>query len=186
MLKLSRRTISACSIALVLAAAASGHARASSPTSGEDAWTVITSEPQFSDAVALLEYAGLAQYVKNDRFTAFVPTNSAFEKNPEVLPELMKGRGRAFPDTTLAVIFIRSHAIFDLHPLSQFSGRSQKLTAISGNTISIDGSQPGVYAVTWVSVQSKTATAHLAEAPITTANALIYPIDTVVLTNPTD
>ena len=184
MLTLLRRTTAACSIAFILSALSLAHARASSPPSGEDAWAIIASDPQFSDAVALFKYAGLTQYVKNDRFTAFIPTNSAFDKNPEVLPELMTGRNRAFPNTSLAVNFIRSHAIFDLHPLSEFSGHTQTLTAISGNPITIDGAQPGTYTVTWVSVQSKTATAHLVDAPIATANALIYPIDTVVLTDP--
>jgi hypothetical protein len=93
----------------------------------------------------------------------------------------MTGHGRAFPDTTLAVNFIRSHAIVDIHPLSGFSGRTQTLTAISGNPLVIDGSRSGSYTVHWRSVQSKIATAHVIDTPLVATNALIYPVDTVVL-----
>jgi hypothetical protein len=36
--------------------------------------------------------------------------------------------------------------------------------------------------VTWISVASKLATAHVVDKPIVATNALIYPVDTVVLT----
>jgi uncharacterized surface protein with fasciclin (FAS1) repeats len=157
---------------------------AAQSTGAPNAWDVISSRPEFSDAVRLFTYAGLTQYVQNDRFTAFIPTNAAFAKNPDVLPSLLKEKSRAFPDTTLAVEFIRSHAIYDLHPLSDFKGKKSVLTAISGAPLTIDGTTPGTYVVTWVSVQSKTATAHVSDNPIVTANALIYPVDTVVLTDP--
>jgi len=91
------------------------------------------------------QYAGLAQYVQTDRFAALVPTNAAFDENPEVLPGLMIERSKASPNTTLAVNFIRSHAIYDFHPISEFSGRTQTLTATSGCPIRVDGQQPGNY-----------------------------------------
>jgi uncharacterized surface protein with fasciclin (FAS1) repeats len=150
----------------------------------QNAWDMISNNPDFSDATRLFTYAGLEQYVQNDRFTAFIPTNAAFAKNPTVLPGLLKEKSRAFPDTTLAVEFIRSHAIYDLHPLSDFKGKKAVLTAISGAPLTIDGTTPGTYVVTWVSVQSKIATAHITDNPIVTANALIYPVDTVVLADP--
>ena len=180
MAKLSRKRQLAYSAAIVLSVVSFQPVQAAS-TKSENAWTAIESDPQFSDAVALFKYAGLTQYVQTGHFTAFIPTNAAFNKNPEVLPTLMPGRGRAFPDTTAAVTFVRSHAIFDLHPLSEFAGRSEKLTAISGYPISVDGSRSGVYTVTWTSLQNKTGTAQVVDKPIVTANALIYPVDTVVL-----
>jgi uncharacterized surface protein with fasciclin (FAS1) repeats len=181
---LTRRTLLSCSTAVLLTAFFCTIARSAPPPSGTDAWTIISSDPQFSDATTLFKYAGLTQYVQNDSFTAFIPTNAAFDKNPGILSVLMPGRNKAFPDTTLTVNFIRSHAILDMHPLSEFSGRTVTLTAISGNPITIDGSQPGTYVITWVSVKSKTATARVVDAPIVTANALIYPVDNVVLTDP--
>jgi uncharacterized surface protein with fasciclin (FAS1) repeats len=161
-----------------------GLARAQTATDTQDAWTVLNAHPEFSDAVALFKYTGLTQYVQSDRFTAFIPTNAAFNKNPEVLPMLMKGKSRAFPDTAEAVRFVRAHAIYDLHPLSEFSGKTVSLTAISGNRLGISGTQQGIYTVTWESVNGKLAVAHVVDKPLVTANALIYPVDTVILTAP--
>jgi uncharacterized surface protein with fasciclin (FAS1) repeats len=160
-----------------------GVVKAQPASTQQDAWSALEGNPNFSDVVALLKYAGLSQYVQTDRFTAFFPTNKAFDSNPGVLESLLRQRSRAFPDTTLAVIFMRSHAIYDLHPLSEFSGRTVTLTSISGNPIEIDGTHPNVFTVRWVSVQSQFATAHIVDKPIVTSNAVIYPVDTVVMTN---
>jgi uncharacterized surface protein with fasciclin (FAS1) repeats len=161
-----------------------GVARAQSVSQDQDAWSVIQSNPEFSDAVALFKYAGLVQYVQTDRFTAFIPTNAAFDSHPGVLSGLLKERTRAFPDITSAVAFIRSHAVYDLHPLSEFSGTTATLTSIAGNPIHIDGTVPGKYTVTWTSVQSDVATATIVDKPIIASNAIIYPVDTVVLMSP--
>jgi uncharacterized surface protein with fasciclin (FAS1) repeats len=176
---LSRRTALAC---LGLSIAALPIQLRAQQSGSQNAWDILAADPQFSDAVELFKYSGLVQYVQTDSFTAFVPTNAAFAKNPEVLPSLLRGKNRAFPDTTLAVNFVRSHAIQDMHPLSEFSGRYETLTAISGNPLTVDGRTPGVYVVTWISVASKLATAHVVDKPIVATNALIYPVDTVVLT----
>jgi uncharacterized surface protein with fasciclin (FAS1) repeats len=160
-----------------------GIARAQPAPAQGDAWSTLQADPNFSDVVMLIKYAGLGQYVETDRFTAFFPTNKAFDANPGILESLLRERTRAFPDTTLTVIFIRSHAIYDLHPLSEFSGKTATLTSISGNPIEINGTRPDVYTVRWVSVQSQFATAHIVDAPIVTSNAIIYPVDTVVMTN---
>jgi uncharacterized surface protein with fasciclin (FAS1) repeats len=167
----------------VILAQMTGVVKAQPASTQQDAWSALESNPNFSDVVALLKYAGLGQYVQTDRFTAFFPTNKAFDSNPGILESLLKERSRAFPDTTLAVIFMRSHAIYDLHPLSEFSGKTVTLTSISGNPIEIDGTHPNVFTVRWVSVQSQFATAHIVDNPIVTSNAIIYPVDTVVMTN---
>ena len=148
-----------------------------------NAWSVLQADPRFSDAAELFVFAGLVQYVQTDNFTAFVPTNAAFDKNPSVLPSLLRGRSRAFPDTTRVVEFIRSHALYDKHPLAEFIGQKVTLTAISGSPIEIDGTRSGIYTVRWTSIQSKIATAQIVDTPIVTENALIYPVDTVVLAN---
>ena len=179
---LGRRPVVGTAILGVLLAGQTATAQAQSTTASQDAWTVLMARPEFSDAVEIFKYAGLTQYVATDKFTAFIPTNAAFEKNPTVLPQLLRDRSRAFPDTTVAVQFIRSHAIYDMHPLSEFAGKQQTLTAISGLPITIDGRNAGSFKVSWVSVQSDTATAYVVDKPIVTANGVIYPIDNVVLT----
>ena len=153
----ARAVVAAAMLMLLL-----GAARAQTAPTNQDAWSVLESDPNFSDVVAVLKYAGLSQYIETDRFTAFFPTNAAFDSNPGVLAALLKEQ------TTTAVIFMRSHAIYDLHPLSEFSGRSVTLTSISGNPIEIDGTHPGKYTVRWISVQSQFATAHLVDNPIVT------------------
>jgi uncharacterized surface protein with fasciclin (FAS1) repeats len=159
-------------------------ASAQTVSTNQDTWSVLVNDPNFSDVVALLKYAGLNQYVETDRFTAFFPTNAAFDSHPGVLQGLLKERTRAFPDTTAAVTFMRSHAIYDMYPLSVFTGKNTTLTSISGNQIEIDGTHPGTYTVRWVSVNSQIAIAHVVDHPIITSNAIIYPVDNVMLINP--
>jgi uncharacterized surface protein with fasciclin (FAS1) repeats len=183
MLVLSRRQAIQTSLLSAIFAFALHKAFAENSSADQDAWSFLKDDPRFSDAVQLIRYAGLVQYVKTDNFTAFLPTNAAFDKYPTVMPTLLQGgHSRAFPDTSRAVEFLRSHALTDLHPLSEFSGRNVTLTAMSGNPIEIDGTQPGIYTVTWTSLQSKIATARVVDTPIVTKNAVIYPVDTVVLT----
>ena len=152
-------------------------------SSGPDAWTVIEGDPRFSDAVELFKYAGLVDYVRTTSFTAFMPTNAAFAKVPDVLPALLKDRSRAFPETTLTVNFIRSHAVYDIHPLSEFSGKQATVRSIAGFPIEIDGMTPGDYTVSWTSIGGKVGTAQLQDHPIIASNALIYPVDSVILTS---
>jgi uncharacterized surface protein with fasciclin (FAS1) repeats len=156
--------------------------RARSLVSPLDAWTVIESDPRFSDAVELFKYAGLVDYVRTTNFTAFLPTNAAFDKVPDVLSKLLQGRSRPFPETTLTVDFVRAHAVYDIHPLSEFSGRNVVLRSIAGYPIQIDGTKAGHYTVRWTSISSKIGTAQLMDNPVIASNALIYPVDTVILT----
>jgi hypothetical protein len=83
--------------------------------------------------------------------------NCAFSKTPEPLAE----HNSAFPDTTLAVTFVRSQAPFDLHPLPESSGRARTSTAMSGTQLNTDGQKIGIHTVTWVNVQSKAVAAPL-------------------------
>jgi uncharacterized surface protein with fasciclin (FAS1) repeats len=158
-----------------------GMANAQTVSTNQDAWTMLENNPNFSDVVALVKRADLGRFMETNRFTAFLPTNAAFDKNPGVLSVLLQEQTGGLPDTTTAVVFMRSHAIYDIHPLSEFSGRSVTLTSISGSPIEIDGTHPDKYTVRWISVQSKIGTAHVVDSPIVTSNAIIYPVDTVIL-----
>jgi uncharacterized surface protein with fasciclin (FAS1) repeats len=148
----------------------------------QDALSMMTSDARFSDWVQLLEYTGLAQYAAGDQpFTAFIPTNKAFSKYPQVLAEVLRPRTRAFPDTTLQVQFVRSHVVLDIHPLTQVEGAPVALTSIAGNSIVIRPQQAGVYDVRWTSINSMLASAIISGSPIRASNAIIYPYDDVTL-----
>jgi uncharacterized surface protein with fasciclin (FAS1) repeats len=177
---LSRRNIFKVSAIGLLASLPVTRAFADENLLGETALAIMASDPRFSDWVQVLEFAGLTQYAINARFTAFVPTNAAFNKYPDVLDTLLKGRGRAFADSTVPVQFIRSHVVLDLHPLSEFAGKTETVTAVSGSAITVDGSKSRIYTVTWAGLNGAPASARIAETPILASNAIIYPVDNVV------
>jgi uncharacterized surface protein with fasciclin (FAS1) repeats len=179
--ELSRRNVFKASTIGLLASLSAKVAFADENLSGETALDLLASDPRFSDWVQVLEFAGLTQYAESSRFTAFVPTNAAFSKYPDILDSLLKGRGRAFADNTVPVQFIRSHVVLDLHPLSEFSGRKATVTAVSGSPITVDGTQSGIYTVTWESVNGTSASARIADTPILVSNAIIYAVDNVVV-----
>ena len=78
-------------------------------------------------------------------------------------------------------MFVRSHVVLDIHPLSELAGKSATLTSIAGTPIMIDVPQPGVYDVTWVSINSQTASTRIVSAPMMASNAIICPFDDVTL-----
>jgi uncharacterized surface protein with fasciclin (FAS1) repeats len=177
---LSRRKIFKASAIGLLASLPAKLSFADENLSGETALAVMAADPRFSDWVQVLEFAGLTQYAINAQFTAFVPTNAAFAKYPNILDTLLKGRGRAFADSTVPVQFIRSHVVLDLHPLSEFAGKKATVTAVSGSPITVDGTQSGVYTVTWQGLNSTSALARISDTPILASNAIIYAVDNVV------
>ncbi len=75
---------------------------------------------------------------------------------------------------------IRSHVVLDLHPLSEFAGRKATVTAVSGSAITVDGTQPGIYTVTWQGLNGATALARISDTPILASNAIIYAVDSVI------
>lgn len=182
MLHISRREATKSALIGALSALTVASASAQQSQSSEDALTVMETDPRFSDWMQILKFSGLSQYAQSTpQFTAFIPTNAAFDKYPDLLTNLLAGRSRAFPETGRQVLFVRSHVILDFHPLSEFSGKTATVTSMAGNPISVDGTNPNLYTVTWSSVNGHTATAHISGSPIIASNAIIYPVDSVVL-----
>lgn len=182
MSELSRRLALQTGISAAFGAAFCSRALAQNSMAAEDALSIMSADPKFSDWVQILRYTGLAQYAAGDeKFTAFIPTNNAFQKYPEVLNAVLRSRSRAFPDTTTQVEFVRSHVILDIHPLSETNGAPTTLTSIAGNPITISEPQSGIYDVSWVSINQWTATTRIATAPIVASNAIIYAFNDVTL-----
>ena len=182
MSNLSRRFALQATIGAAFAAVPMSRALSQPSPSAADALSIMNSDPRFSTWVQILQFTGLAQdAASGQKFTAFIPTNAAFQKYPTVLWNLKLARSKAFPDTTSQVVFVRSHVVLDIHPLSELNGKATTLTSIAGNPIMIDVPQPGVYDVTWVSINSQTASTRIVSAPIMASNAIIYPFDDVKL-----
>ena len=178
---ISRRLLFKASAISLLATLPPAASFADDNTSSQNALALMTSVPRFSQWVQVLEFAGLTQYAINSNFTAFVPTNTAFDKYPGIFDTLLKGRGRAFPDSTVPVQFIRSHVVLDLHPLSEFSGKKATVTAVSGSPITVDGTQAGLYTVTWESLNGTAASARITDTPLLASNAILYAVDSVTM-----
>lgn len=156
---------------------------ADSTSSSPNALAVMNAQPEFSYWVKILNYSGLSAFAEDTpKFTAFIPTNAAVSKYPSVLNEILAGSGgKAFPDTTPQTLFVRSHIIRGLHPLSEFSDKTAVVITAAGGSLTIDGSMPGSFELMWVSVDMRVATAHVQDKPFIASNALIYPIDSVAL-----
>jgi uncharacterized surface protein with fasciclin (FAS1) repeats len=182
MLNFSRRQAIASSAVALCASLVTKPAFAQTDALTPDALTLMSSDLQFSDWVQILNYTGVSQYAAGaDKFTAFIPTDTAFKKDPSVLQAILRIKTRAFPDTSVQVEFVRSHVIRDIHPLSEFSGKNSTLTSIAGNPIHIDGRQPGVYTVSWTSLNLRIATIRVTDGPLVASNAIIYPFNDLSL-----
>ena len=181
---IARRHMLQASITSCIASQLAKKAFADTISPGEDALTIMASDSRFTFWVRTLKSSGLAQYASSaSQFTAFVPTNLAFSKYPDVLAEVLRSNnGLAFPDTTSQATFVRAHIVLGLHPLSDFAGNISTLMSAAGTPITIDGTKPGTYSVTWVSVDWRAATTQLTDAPIIASNAILYPFDNVTLT----
>ena len=180
MISLSRRTIVSAASLLPLAAVVTPAAFAQEVN--QDAFTEFASDGRFSDWMSLLVESGLSPYARGlARFTAFVPTNQAFAGNPGVLASLLPNGNEAFPDTTKLIRFIRAHVLAGMHPLSEFSGKEVTVNSVIGTPIEIDARNPSSIQVTWTSMEGVHASTKVSGAPIACINALIYPVDQVVV-----
>lgn len=180
MFAISRRRLMKGSAAVMAGAAVASSAFAAADSSAQNALAIMAADPRFSYWVKVLRFAGLQDYAAGgDNFTAFVPTDAAFQKYPWVLRDVLKPRTRPFPETDVQVEFVRSHVILDLRPLSGFAGKKGSVTSIAGSPIMIDGTKTGSFTVTWQGVEDRQATAMFTDSPIVASNALIYPFDNV-------
>jgi uncharacterized surface protein with fasciclin (FAS1) repeats len=148
----------------------------------EDGFTVMASQSQFSTWVTILQLSGLAAYARGATpYTAFVPTETAFDKHPDIRTQLLPTAGSTFPDVTLLISLVRAHVTYGLHPLDGFVGKTVTLKSVAGSPIEVDGTNPQAMTVTWQSVQGEKAHGALNGQPILASNADIYPIDSVML-----
>ena len=147
----------------------------------EDGFTVMASQSQFATWVTILQLSGLAPYARGATpYTAFVPTDAAFDKHPQIRAQLLPTAGSTFPDVTLLISLVRAHVTYGLHPLDGFVGKTVELKSVSGTPIVVDGTNQNAITVTWQSVQGEKAQGTLSGQPILASNANIYPIDTVM------
>ncbi len=177
-----RDTLAAMTMGTV-AALFAGSSRADAAASSGDALSLLSSDQKFSYWVQTLKFADLAGYfAANGKFTAFVPSNIALSKYPRVLAEVTRVDDDVVsPDSTNQAEFVRAHVVPGLHPLSDLLGKVSRLLSIAETPITIDGTLPGSYKVTWVSVDWLSATTRISNTPIIASNALLYPFDNVIL-----
>jgi uncharacterized surface protein with fasciclin (FAS1) repeats len=147
-----------------------------------DVGTVLASYPEFSTFFSILQQSGLSGEARGARnFTLFAPTNRAFAKYPNYYQTLIPGGSQMFPNTAKLILYIRNHVVAGEYPPDSFAGKKTTLTAISGATITVDGTGSGEPVVTYHLLNGQTITAALAEQPIQAANGLIYPINDPIL-----
>lgn len=181
--KITRREIILGSVTSSVALFLAKPSFADTNSSTEDALTVLSSDTRFTFWVQALKSCGLAQYAAGpDQFTAFVPTNHAFSRYPNILAAVLRPNTNIALEQTRSVsAFIKAHIIPGRHTLSDFAGNVSTVTSMAGTPITIDASHSTPYSVTWVSDDWRSATSQLTIAPLIASNAIIYPVDDVTL-----
>ena len=163
-----------------------GKARAQTPM--VDAYTLFATDPRFTVWTQLIDVGGLQAAARApNAYTVFAPTDEAFGKHPEVARMLLAFQSPAarsrdvFPDTSRIVEIVRSHVIRGKHPLSEFQGRKETLTSVSGVQLNIDGTGPQVTVSRTDPVSGKTITLVVTDTPLLATNAIIYPVNDAMI-----
>jgi uncharacterized surface protein with fasciclin (FAS1) repeats len=127
--------------------------------------------------------SGLARFAQSSaQFTVFAPTNEAFYGNPTVFQELVPDNAETMPDTSTLIRFVRAHVLAGIHQADEIMGKQVTLRSLAGSALEIDGREPKMVKITWSSLDGRTGSATLSEAPIRCTNGLIYPLDRIALT----
>jgi uncharacterized surface protein with fasciclin (FAS1) repeats len=187
MMKVMRRAtlaggVSAALVSLISrVASAQGAPQGMQNRSYEDGFTVMASDPRFTNWVNLLQQSGLAPYARGvSPYTVFAPTNAAISQRPDIRDALLPRASESFPDTSALTALVRAHVVYGLHPFDEFKGKKITLQSVSGTPIEIDGTNPQAVTVTWQSVQGQRGQGTLQGQPILASNADIYPIDAIM------
>ena len=185
MVETTRRTlIAAAPLGLGLATLSLLPARRALAQVAPDGFTVMASDPRFRTWVSIVQASGLAPYARGATpYTVFAPTEAAFNRYPTMRQEFLPSGANSFPDTSNLIRLVRTHVMYGLHPKSELEGHRVTVRSVAGTPITVDGSNPQAIAVTWTSPGRGEGTAHLTAAPIQASNAIIYPIDDVILSD---
>jgi uncharacterized surface protein with fasciclin (FAS1) repeats len=155
-----------------------------------DAYTLSASDPRFTVWTQLVDVGGLQAAARApNAFTVFAPTDEAFAKHPQVQQMLLAAQAPnarqnvVFPDTSRIVEIVRSHVIRGKHMLSEFQGRKETLTSVSGVQLIVDGTGPQVTVTRTDPVSGRTITLVVTDQPMLAANAVIYPVNEAMISN---
>ena len=142
----------------------------------------MASDPRFRTWVSLVQASGLAPSARGATpYTVFAPTEAAFGRYPTLRQELLPSSANSFPDTSNLIRLVRAHVMYGLHPMSEFQGRRVSVRSVAGPSITVDATAPGAAVVSWSTPSRGEASAHLTEAALPASNAVIYPLDDVIL-----
>lgn len=157
---------------LLAGTAALALATGSIPLRAQNAATAMQSDPNLTRWTHIVGVAGLMQGAATNAVTVFAITNEGFEKANAVWRNALRSPGAGgSPKFQKMQNFVRSQAVFGLHPMSEFAGKTVTLTSIAGTPITIDATNPAMITVTMAYV-----TATMSGRAITTSQAVIYPV----------
>jgi uncharacterized surface protein with fasciclin (FAS1) repeats len=186
MLSMNRRILLKTAAASGILLPCAGKVRAQVPI--VDAYTLLASDPRFTVWTQLIDTGGLRAAASSpNAFTAFVPTDEAFAKHPQVQQMLLaanapNARDRdVFPDTSRIVGIVRAHVIRGKHPLSEFQGRKETINSLAGIPLVIDGTGPQVTVTRTDPVSGNTITLVVTDQPMLATNADIYPVNDAMI-----
>lgn len=138
----------------------------------QNAATAMASDPSLSEWTYIVGQAGLTTAAATNTVTVFAVTNEGFDQINAVWHGALKTPGATgAPNFQRMQELVRSQAVFGLHAPSEFAGKNVTLTSVAGTPITIDGTVAGKLTITM-----EHAVGSVEGTPITTSQAVIYPI----------
>jgi hypothetical protein len=173
---------------------AAGSQTSVQPSSAPSVETALRGDPQFTDFVHMIDFAGLGHELHDAQdVTIFAPTNMAFDTTDPgwrqfaVVSDqdnLGAGGQRFLTRQTL----MADAGIRGVHPPSEFVGKISDITSISGLVFHVDGMTPGTLQISTLSAtpgagfgKPLRGTANLQLPPEKTADGLIYAASGIVV-----
>ena len=146
---------------------------ASPPVHAQNAVTLLQSNPEMSEWLHIVQLAGLVPAGSTNVVTVFALTNDGFDKLNAMWRGQLRPQGaNKSVNYQLLQRIVRTQAVLGIHPPSEFSGKMTHLTSVAGTPITVDGT-----AANGLTTTMAYATGHVTGAPMTSSEAVIYPIE---------
>jgi uncharacterized surface protein with fasciclin (FAS1) repeats len=158
-------------------------------TVAEDGYSYMSSDPNLTTWVQLIDAGGLQQYARGAApYTVFPASDQAFAAFPDMVKSLLgyqyslgqRNGQNVFPDTSTIVKLVRSHVIAGKHYPTEVMGKVITVTSVAGTPVKVDGTDPSAVTVSWTSAAGGgNLSAKLIEPPVTCVNAVIYVVNSI-------
>ncbi len=157
-------------VALLLAAVAVSAPLAA--TRAADAYSVLSHDGRFRTWTSMINAANLAVDARGNKpYTIFAPVEESMSNiDPDLMSAIAPKAADRGADHSQIAFVVQSHVVLDEVPLTSLAGKVTTLKSLNGKSIVVDATKSPV------EISFAGSNGSLAGEPISTDNALIYPI----------